>query len=260
MPLTTAAEIQQRIAELGPWFYEFDLGAHGRTVSSLPAEVQGIHTTRLEMVNRAVDAHFGADLGRVRCLDVGCHEGYYSVAMARKGAREVRGVDVREENLRKARFVAETLGLANVGYERANCEDLGRETHGTYELCLFLGLLYHLESPMVALRKMAAVTTEMCVVETQVVEEVEGVSEWGYRDWVRPYQGVLALIDESGEFFARNTETGASPMATCPSPKALEFMLRQAGFKRTEFIEPPPGAYEQHSRRKRVVCAAYMRP
>jgi len=254
-----AAQIQERIAELGPWFYEFDLGPYGRTASSLPLEVRGIHATRLEMVNRAVDAHFGRRLNEVRCLDVGCHEGYYSVAMAQKGVREVRGVDVREESLRKARFVAETLGLSNIRYERANCEDLRRETHGAYELCLCLGLLYHLENPMLALRRIAAMTTELCVVETQVVEEVEGSSEWGCREWVRPYHGILALIDESGEFFARNAETGASPMATCPSPKALEFMLKQAGFRRTEFIEPPPDAYEQHSRRKRVVCAAYTR-
>src|ERR1035438_8816402 len=85
------------------------------SMPSSPAPMIMCHTTRLEMVNRAVDAHFGGNLGRVRCLDVGCHEGYYSVAMARKGAREVRGIDVREENLRKARFVAETLGLSNVG-------------------------------------------------------------------------------------------------------------------------------------------------
>ncbi|HUP03534.1 MAG TPA: methyltransferase domain-containing protein [Bryobacteraceae bacterium] len=249
-------DTHQRIEELGPWFYEFDLGEWGRTASSLPPEVQPIHTTRLEMVNRAVDAYFPSGLAGVRCLDVGCHEGYYSVAMARKGACEVRGVDVREENLRKARFVAETLVLSNLSYERANCEDLSPETHGTYDLCLFLGLLYHLENPMAALRRVAAMTTGLCVVETQVVAEVEGAAEWGYREWTRPYHGVLALIDESGEFFASNAETGASPVATCPSPKALEFMLLQAGFRRVEFLEPPPGAYEQHARRQRVVCAA----
>ena len=260
LPPLTSAEVQQQISELGPWFYGFDLGEHGRTVSCLPPEVQQIHATRLEMVNRAVEAYFGADLSRVRCLDVGCHEGYYAVAMARKGASRVRGVDVREENLRKARFVARTLALPNVDYEQANCEEIGPDTHGPYELCLFLGLLYHLENPMAALRRISAVTTELCVVETQVVEEVEGFSEWGYRQWVRPYQGILALIDESGEFFAKNAETGAQPMATCPSPKALEFMLKQAGFRRVEFIDPPPGAYEQHARRKRVVCAAYKKP
>jgi hypothetical protein len=104
---------------------------------------------------------------------------------------------------------------------------------------------------------MARVTREVCIVETQVVEEVEGHAEWGSQLWTRPYHGILALIDETGEFENRNTETGASPVATCPSPKALRFMLLQAGFRRVEFIEPPAGAYEQHSRKQRVVCAAY---
>ncbi len=258
LPSMTLSEIQRQIDELGPWFYEFDLGAAGRTPSSLPAEVQCIHATRLEMVNRAVDAHFRARMREIRCLDVGCHEGYYSVAMARKGAREVRGFELRPENLRKARFVADALGLANVSYEQGNCEELSAEAHGKYELCLFLGLLYHLENPMLVLRRIASMTTEMCVVETQVVDEVEGAAEWGYREWTRPYQGILALIDESGEFFNGNTEAGAVPIATCPSPKALEFMLKQAGFRRVEFIQPPSDAYEQHQRGKRVVCAAYM--
>ena len=248
---------QDTIAALGPWFYEFDLGPHGRTVSLLPPEVLPIHSTRLEMVTRAVDAHFGPRLAQVRCLDVGCHEGYYSVAMARKGVLEVLGIDVREINLRKARFVAEALGLSNIGYQQGNCEELDPGALGRYELCLFLGILYHLENPMLALRKIAAVTTELCVVETQVAGEIEGSAEWGAREWTRPYQGILALIDESGEFEAGIRETGASPLATCPSPKALEAMLKHAGFRRIEWIAPSPDAYEQHRRGKRVVCAAY---
>ncbi len=104
---------------------------------------------------------------------------------------------------------------------------------------------------------MAAVTRELCVLETQVIDEVEGVAEWGAQKWTRPYQGVLALIDESAEHAASNRETGSTPLATCPSPRALEVMLKHAGFKRVEFIDPPAEAYEQHARRKRVVCAAW---
>lgn len=245
------------IAELGPWFYEFDLGVLGRTVSLLPEGIRSIHATRLEMVSRAVDAHFGSRLAQVRCIDVGCHEGYYSVAMARRGLREVEGVDVRETNLRKARFVAEALRLSNLSYRQRNCEELSPEEDGSFELCLFLGVLYHLENPMLALRRIAAITTEVCVLETQVADEVEGSTEWGAREWVRPYQGILALIDESGEFYAENTETGAVPLALCPSEKALETMLKHAGFRRAERIEPLPDAYEQHRRGKRVVWAAY---
>ncbi len=252
-----AQEVQARITALGPWFYEFDLGPHGRTASVLPPEILPIHQTRLEMVDRLVDTNFGERLRTIRCIDVGCHEGFYSAAMARKGMREVRGVDVRASNLAKARFIAEVLELRNLEFEQQNCEDLRVGDSGPYELCLFLGLLYHLENPMLCLRNISRLTSELCIIETQVVDEIEGSTEWGARAWTRPYHGVLALIDESGEFYNKNGETGASPLATCPSPRALHFMLRQAGFRRTEIIEPPPGAYEQHQRGKRVVCAAY---
>ena len=47
----TAQQIEQQIEQLGPWFYEFDLGSNHRTRSELPAEVIEIFQTRLEMVN-----------------------------------------------------------------------------------------------------------------------------------------------------------------------------------------------------------------
>jgi len=253
----TDQQIREQIEALGPWFYEFDLGGGRRTPSSLPAEVQPIHETRLGMVMGAVKAHFGARLAQIRAIDVGCHEGYYSVALAREGVKSVLGVDVRETNLARARFVGQALGLANVEWRQGNCEDLRVEDTGEFELCLFLGLLYHLENPMRCLRNISRVTREVCVIETQVIDEVEGAAEWGWREWTRPYHGVLALIDESGEFYNENTEAGASPIATCPSPRALEFMLKQAGFRRVETIAPPAGAYEQHARAKRVVAVAY---
>src|SRR5581483_27037 len=172
----TSQEAKQRIGELGPWFYEFDLGEYGRTTSELPANVLPIHQTRLSMVESVVDQHFRGRLGDIRCLDVGCHEGFYSVAMARKGMRAVRGIDVRASSLKKARFVADALGLRNVSYDQHNCEELdaGKEQ---YELCLFLGILYHLENPMLCLRNISRLTTEVCIVETQVVDEVDGYAE-----------------------------------------------------------------------------------
>lgn len=255
--MSVATDLESRIAELGPWFYDFDLGAGVTTPSVIPADVRPIFRSRLEMVQAAVADHFGARIDTIRCVDIGCHEGFYAVAMARLGLREVVGIDVREENLVRARFVAETLGLQNVRYERANCEQLRPDAHGQFELSLFLGLLYHLENPMLCLRAAAAVTTEMCIVETQVIDEVEGATEWGARAWTRPYSGVLALVDESGEYRDGNTETGATPLATCPSPRALITMLRHAGFRRVEILQPPPGAFEQLARGKRVVCAAW---
>jgi tRNA (mo5U34)-methyltransferase len=210
------------------------------------------------MVRAAIGLQFPPErLRDIRCLDVGCHEGYYSVAAAQLGVPEVLGLDIREESLQRARFVARSLDLPNVHFEQCNAEQVSPARFGEFELTFFLGLLYHVENPMLCLRNMAAVTGELCVLETQVIDEVEGTVEWGAQRWVHRYQGVLALIDESAEHAASNRETGSTPLATCPSPRALQVMLTHAGFSRIEFIDPPANAYEQHARRKRVVCAAW---
>lgn len=253
----TAAEIRKNIEKLGPWFYPFDFGNGLATTPVIPESVVGIFDTRLQMLSSAVDAHFGSRLRDIECLDIGCHEGFYSFAMARRGVRHVLAVDARPENLHRARFVAEAMGIHNVEFREGRVETLATDLNRTFELTLFLGLLYHVEDPMRCLRQVAAVTGEICIIETQVIEEVEGCAEWGSRAWTRPYQGVIAVIDETGEFDAHNRETGVSPMATCPSPKALLFMLKHAGFRRAEILPPPPAAYEQHARGKRVVCAAW---
>lgn len=250
-------KLRQRIAELGPWFYRFRFEGGIETTPGVPPQVEGIFDTRRQMVESAVEAHFGNRVRQIECLDIGCHEGYYSIAMARKGVRQVTGVDARAENLRRARFAARALDIDNIEYKQGRLETLARDEARTYELTLFLGVLYHVEDPIPCLRNVAAVTGELCLIETQVVDEVEGFAEWGSREWTRPYHGILALIDESGEFDAGNRETGVTPMVTCPSPKALLYMLRQAGFSRAEILPPPPGAYEQLARGKRVVCAAW---
>ena len=249
-------EIRQGIQDLAPWFYPFDFGDGLKTVSAVPPEVTAIFDTRLRMVEEAVKGYFADRVRGLECIDIGCHEGFYSLAMARLGMN-VTGVDARHENLARARFVANGLNVRGIDYRIGHVETLVGETGRDWPLTLFLGVLYHVEDPMRCLRQVAAVSSEMCLIETQVVDEVEGYAEWGARQWTWPYQGILALIDESGEFNAGNRETGVTPMATCPSPRALLFMLRQAGFRRAEILPPHEGAYEQHARGKRVVCAAW---
>ncbi len=246
------------VDSLGPWFYEFDIGTGERTQSKLPPDVRAIHATRLQMINSVLDRHFRNRAPQtLSCLDIACHEGYFAIEMAKLGLRSVLGIDLREESLSRARVIAQLLKLKNVQFRQLNAEQVSPDVTGEVDLTLFLGLLYHLENPMLCLRKAALVTRELCLLETQIIDEVEGETEWGARAWKRPYRGVLALIDETGEFDAANAETGATPLAMCPSRRGLITMLEHAGFRKVEFVDPPPNGYEQMVRQKRVVCAAY---
>ena len=248
--------LEQRVREMSPWFYDFDLGQGVATCSKLPDEVKPIHETRKAMLRSAMRGYFGDRLNRISALDIGCHEGYFSFMLADEGAGEVVGVDVRSTNIDKARFVCDACGYRNVRFEVADCETLPDTIGRPFDLCLCVGLLYHLENPILCLRNAAALTREMLLIETQVIEPVAGETEWGRREATRPYRGAFALVDESAEHGQGSLEAGATALSLCPSLAALLHVLETVGFARTEVIPPPDDAYEQHQRGKRVVVAA----
>ena len=55
--------------------------------------------------------------------------------------------------------------------------DLGPERAGTFDVVLFLGVLYHLPNPLLALERVASVTRERLILETVV--DMVGISSAG---------------------------------------------------------------------------------
>ena len=86
------------------------------------------------------------ELRKLRVLDLGCEEGHFAVEFARHGA-EVVAVDVREEHLRRARFLAEAIGVERFETVRADVRELDPTALGEFDLVLCLGLHYHLDTP-----------------------------------------------------------------------------------------------------------------
>src|SRR5260370_8991658 len=94
-------QITKGIDDFGPWFYAHDFGDGLKTTPAIPPQIAHIHDTRLAMVQAAVEQQFGERVRNMDCLDIGCHEGFYSVAMARHGM-PVTPADARDEYLPRA--------------------------------------------------------------------------------------------------------------------------------------------------------------
>jgi tRNA (mo5U34)-methyltransferase len=82
-------------------------------------------------------------------LDIGCNAGFYSFEMKRRGAHRVLGIDSEEGYLDQARFTAAVNGL-DVEFRNLSVYEVAglRER---FDLVLFLGVLYHLRYPLLAL-------------------------------------------------------------------------------------------------------------
>lgn len=143
MPNTfTTDEIEKRVDELGPWFHNIALSG----VQTAPNHFLGDYpASKWKNFQHAVPA----DLTGMSVLDIGCNAGFYSIAMKRRGASRVLGIDHDEQYLEQARFAAQVLDL-DISFQRLSVYDaasLGER----FDVVLFMGVLYHLRYPLLAL-------------------------------------------------------------------------------------------------------------
>lgn len=105
----------------------------------------------------------------LRVLDVACGEGVYSIEFGLRGA-EVLGFDARDERMSHGMRCARLAGLENVQFQVADLRKVTRETHGEFDVVLFLGILYHLDVPDVfkVLEAMSRMCAGFMVVDTHV--------------------------------------------------------------------------------------------
>jgi tRNA (mo5U34)-methyltransferase len=142
MPIRSPDRLRHEIAALGPWFHNIDLSG----VQTAPEHFLGDYP----LVKWRRFAHaLPADLSGRTVLDIGCNAGFYSIEMKRRGAARVLGIDHDEDYLKQARFAAEVTGL-DIEFLQLSVYDVGALGE-RFDLVLFLGVLYHLRHPLLAL-------------------------------------------------------------------------------------------------------------
>jgi tRNA (mo5U34)-methyltransferase len=174
-----------------------------------------------------------ADLTGKTVLDIGCNGGFYSIEMKRRGASRVVSIDSDPRYLEQARFAAEIAGvdivLKNLDvYEVAALRE-------RFDLVLFMGVLYHLRHPLLALDLL----NEHAVKDTLVFQSlVRGSSQVLDLQENYPFSET-ELFNEEGYPRMHFVEHRYSDDPTnwwIPNRACVEAMLRTSGF---EILERP---------------------
>ena len=138
----TSERIRERAAELGPWFHNMEL----KGVRTAPEHFLGDYPA---VKWRHFAGSLPADLTGKTVLDIGCNGGFYSMEMKRRGADRVVGIDFDEDYLAQARFAASVEGL-DIDYRQMSVYDVGALGE-RFDIVFFIGVLYHLRHPLLAL-------------------------------------------------------------------------------------------------------------
>lgn len=238
------------------WFYRFQLPSGRVTRTYDDGALDAIHDTRLAMLQSVLRARFGDNLAGRNAIDIACHQGWFATQLAQAQADDVLAIDARAEHVADTTLVRDTLNLKNLRVAQGDVHALDASKLGTFDVVLMLGLIYHLENPVGALRQARALTRQVCLVETQIVPGMNGMVDYGSYRFVRPLKGSFGIIDETEE--THGPETSTTGICLVPSLEALFWILRKVGFARVELVPPPENAYEQLRYGKRVMVAGYV--
>lgn len=216
---TSEKTVGSRVRELGPWFHDLNLNG----VRTAPNHPLGDFLRELWSLTAPA---FPENMTGKTVLDIGCNAGFYSLQLAQRGA-QVTGMDHDPKYLEQARFAAEVVG-ADIEYVHLDVYDvnrLGRQ----FDFVLFMGVLYHLKHPLLALERVASVVRQRLVFQSMQrgSTEVFGVDEdYGFQE--------RKIFQEEGfpaMYFVEHRYAGDPTNWWIPNRAAVEAMLRSSGLK-----------------------------
>jgi SAM-dependent methyltransferase len=167
----TKEEIEDKLRSLAPFHHDVELPYGLRTY--LPEHSRReLERTRLPNLVKHVWPSLlkacGGSLEGQRVLDVACNCGGFSIEAINSGAEYVLGIDIVDRYLEQANFIKRARNLEKIEFRKMAVEDLDEATIGKYDITFCFGILYHLENPVLVMRKLSSVTRRIIVVDTSV--------------------------------------------------------------------------------------------
>ncbi len=161
-------------------------------------------------------------------LDIGCNGGFYSIQMKRRGAARVVAIDSDPVYLQQARFAAEVCGT-EIDFRLLDVYRVA-ELHERFDLVLFMGVLYHLRHPLLALDLL----NEHVVKNTLIFQSLlRGRSEIAAVEENYPFSQT-AIFDRPGYPLMHFVEHSYADDPTnwwIPNRACVEALLRSSGFE-----------------------------
>ncbi len=157
------------------------------------------------------------DLTGKRVLDIGAWDGWFTFEMERRGA-DVMAVDCWDNP--RFRSMRKVFG-SKADYRILDMYGLTPDRIGYFDIVLFMGVLYHLKHPLLALERVCALTKDLAAVDSFVLREQDlpGVNS----------QQVPIMAFYENDEFGGNTDNWVAPSVAC-----LLAFCRTAGFARVE--------------------------
>jgi tRNA (mo5U34)-methyltransferase len=170
------------------------------------------------------------DLRGKRVLDIGAWNGCFSFECERRGADEIIAFGPENPDQTGFNRLKEAL-KSKVKYQLGSVYDLNPDIMGRFDIVLFLGVLYHLRYPLLAIDQIKRIANDLVFIETHVIDNCFIEVERNSSNAIPLKKVSLRLIDVPIWQFYKGKELGDDFSNWFgPNIKAVMDAFKSAGF------------------------------
>lgn len=246
--LTDRAEIERLIREHGRWWHEIEVAP------GIVTPGDDSNRMKLPILDRI---GFPRDMRGLRALDLGCSDGFFSFEMEKRGANVVAVDFVPEEYTGFA--VARKILDSSVEYRMDNVYNLAPESYGSFDIVLFMGVLYHLRNPLGGLDAIRAVIRDggQMFVGTMMIDEHFQLPD----GTVTSLAALNPVLNEVPiwQAYPRDSLNGDFTNTFAPNRQALIAALEEAQFRVEQVTTVSMGGYARAVAVNDALAGKYQR-
>jgi len=211
-------EIQKLIDSVPVWHHRIEVAP-------------GIFTPGLQHTDELLATiNLPRDLSGLRVLDLGARDGFFSFECEKRGAAEVIAVDYSPVELTGFAVASKILN-SKVKWLTANVYRINELDLGKFDLVLFLGVIYHLRNPYLAIDRIydSLNINGKVIVESHIIDGgfVNENGDWMNLTELDPRLAKLQIA----QFYQGGDLGGDHTSPWAPSLNTLEIMFQNSGFK-----------------------------
>jgi tRNA (mo5U34)-methyltransferase len=212
-------DIRNKINSFNQWHYQFDL--HGHKTPIADESWINRHEQRYNYFFLPLVDLFSGSLSGKRILDLGCNAGFWSLHAIMSGCNYVLGIDGRQMHIDQADLVFEVKGIDTNRYDFvcANIFDYLRQDLSQFDIVLCLGLLYHINKPILLMEQISNINSDVLVIDTLLSKRKGSLFELRHETLLDPRNAI------------------ENELVLVPTKDAVFDMIHQYGY-RAVIIEP----------------------
>jgi len=220
----------------------------------------GRGTFLVKVIRSEIEKRFSLEqIREMTIVDVGCYDGWILHQLSDLPFKRMVGVEPRQKNIDKGKFVRSSLGITN-SVEMV-CDDLRILLNESFDIVLCNGVIHHLESLPEAIKTLSVGTNSLLFIETICLSTrhitQSFIKEIEMKDMAYNFQDKICGI--SGQKYESSVYDGSATNLSVVSIPSIETILMslRTEFENAEVVANPEEykkALSNYDRPANAVC------